>query len=138
MTSPRPVKKVLIHRLGSLGDTLVALPAFRLVREAFPEARITVLTNHPQSDHAKSVGMAAILDGTGLADDYLFYPVALRNMRELLRLRNRIARERFDVVSYISSPCSTARKVIRDAGFFLGCGITRHYGFPYARSGRVQ
>ncbi len=138
MTRPRPVKKVLIHRLGSLGDTLVALPAFRLVREAFPEARITVLTNHPHSDHAKSVGMAAILDGTGLADDYLFYPVALRNMRDLLRLRNRIARERFDVVSYISSPSSTARKVMRDSVFFLGCGIRRQYGFPYARIGRVN
>ena len=58
------IKNVLIHRLGSLGDTLVALPAFRLVRETFPGAKITVLTNHSHSDHAKSVGMSAILDGT--------------------------------------------------------------------------
>ncbi len=55
---------------------------------------------------------------------------------ELFRLRNRIARERFDAVVYLSSPYSTARKVIRDAVFFLGCGIRRQYGFPYARRGR--
>ncbi len=32
------VKRVLIYRLGSLGDTLVALPALRLVARAFPNA----------------------------------------------------------------------------------------------------
>jgi heptosyltransferase-3 len=109
------IHRVLIHRLGSLGDTLVALPAFRLVRETFPDARITVLTNHAHSDHAKSVGMAAILDGAGLVDGYLYYPVALRKIGELFRLRNQIARERFDTVIYLSSPGSTANKAIRDA-----------------------
>ena len=134
----RRIHRVLIHRLGSLGDTLVALPAFSLVRETFPEARITVLTNHAHTDHVKSVGMAAILDGAGLVDDYLYYPVALREIGELIRLRNRIARERFDTVIYLSSPGSTAKKVIRDALFFLGCGIRRQYGIPYTRRGRVN
>jgi heptosyltransferase III len=138
MMNARPIHRVLIHRLGSLGDTLVALPAFRLVRETFPEARITVLTNYAHSDHVKSVGMAAILDGAGLIDNYLYYPVALRNVRELFRLRNGIARERFDAVIYLSSPFSTATKVIRDALFFLGCGIRRQYGFPYTLRGRVN
>jgi heptosyltransferase III len=130
------IQKVLIRRLGSLGDTLVALPAFRLVRDAFPEARITVLTNHAHSDHAKSVGMQAILAGAGLVDDYLYYPLGLRDPGELFRLRNRIARERFDIIVYVSSPDSTALKVIRDALFFLGCGIRRQYGVPYTRRGR--
>jgi heptosyltransferase-3 len=138
MMNPLRIEKVLIHRLGSLGDTLVALPAFRLVRDAFPEARITVLTNHAHSDHAKSVGMPAILDGAGLVDDYLHYPVGLRNPGELVRLRNRIARARFDAVVYVSSPDATPLKVIRDALFFLGCGIERQYGFPYTRRRRVN
>jgi heptosyltransferase III len=136
--STRRIQRVLIHRLGSLGDTLVALPAFRLVRQAFPVARITVLTNHAHSDHAKSVGMAAILDGAGLVDDYLYYPLALRKPGELFRLRERIARERYDIVIYLSSPGSTFNKVSRDALFFLACGIRRQYGFPYARRGRVH
>jgi heptosyltransferase III len=134
----RRIQNVLIHRLGSLGDTLVALPAFRLVREAFPDAIITVLTNHAQSDHAKSVGMAAILDGTGLIDDYLYYPVRLRRIDELNRLRNQIARRRFDVVAYLSSPGSTHMKVSRDALFFISCGIRRQYGFPWTQRGRLN
>ena len=31
-------RRVLVYRLGSLGDTLVVLPAFHLIREVFPEA----------------------------------------------------------------------------------------------------
>ena len=64
--------------------------------------------------------MAAILDGTGLADDYLYYPVALRNIRELLRLRNRIARERFDVVSLHFVALFNGRESHPRRGFFPG------------------
>src|ERR1700678_207013 len=138
MVGSRRGQRVLIHRLGSLGDTLVAIPVFRLVRTAFRDARITVLTNHAHSDHAKSVGMRALLDGSDLVDDYLYYPVALRDPGELLLLRNRIARERFDTVVYVSSPASTAVKVVRDALFFLACGIRRQYGVPYGRSSRLN
>ena len=106
----RRISRVLIHRLGSLGDTLVALPAFRLVCETFPKATITVLTNYAHSDHIKSVGMSAILDGAGLVDNYLYYPVALRNVRELFRLRSQISRECFDAVIYLSSPFSTTKR----------------------------
>ena len=63
-------------------------------------------------------------------------PLALRDPGELFRLRNRIARERFDAVVYLSTPGSTAAKVIRDSLFFLGCGIRRQYGIPVTRRGR--
>jgi len=35
---PDDVRRVLVFRLGSLGDTVVALPSFRLVARAFPQA----------------------------------------------------------------------------------------------------
>ena len=44
--------RILIYRLGSLGDTVVALPCFRLIRSHYPEAEITVLTNIPVSGKA--------------------------------------------------------------------------------------
>src|SRR5687768_5614672 len=36
-------RSVLIYRIGSLGDTLVALPALWAIREHFKDARITLL-----------------------------------------------------------------------------------------------
>ena len=40
-------QRILVHRLGSLGDMCVALPALRVVRQAFPQAEIALLTNLP-------------------------------------------------------------------------------------------
>ena len=41
MTSPR---RVLVYRCGALGDTIVALPAIRAVREAYPDADLALMT----------------------------------------------------------------------------------------------
>jgi hypothetical protein len=45
----RSVRRVLIFRLGSLGDTIVALPAFHLIARAFPDAERIVLTDEPRN-----------------------------------------------------------------------------------------
>ena len=56
---PEPkVRKVLIYRLGSLGDTLVALPCFHLIERMFPGSERVLLTNFPV--HAKAPAAAAV------------------------------------------------------------------------------
>ena len=40
--SPASARRVLIFRLGSLGDTVVALPSFRLIARTGPAKAITV------------------------------------------------------------------------------------------------
>jgi ADP-heptose:LPS heptosyltransferase len=122
----------LIHRLGSLGDTIVALPSFHLVRAAFPEAHVTLLTNCTYGSWMPPI--ASILDGSRLVDDYLEYPRHLRDPRQLLALRRRIAKGRFDCVVYLSTPKGSLVKSVRDALFFLGCGIARQVGVPYRRT----
>ena len=57
-------KRVLIYRLGSLGDTLVALPALHLVARAFPDAVRRMLTNFPVN--VKAPAAAAILGDSRL------------------------------------------------------------------------
>jgi ADP-heptose:LPS heptosyltransferase len=126
------IRRILIHRLGSLGDTIVALPSFHLVRAAFPEAHVTLLTNCTYGSWMPPV--ASILDGSRLVDDYLEYPRHLRDPRQLLALRRRIAKGRFDCVVYLSTPQSNLVKSMRDALFFLGCGIARQVGVPYRRT----
>lgn len=41
------MKRVLIIKLGALGDVVIALPAIERIRQAHPEAEITVLTTAP-------------------------------------------------------------------------------------------
>src|SRR5882757_2146589 len=77
-------KRVLIYRLGSLGDTLVALPAFHLIARAFPDAERRLLTNFPVN--AKAPPAAAILENTNLIHGYFRYAAGTRSPRELLTL----------------------------------------------------
>ena len=65
MHSISPTKRVLIYRLGSLGDTLIALPALKLVAEAFPEAERRLLTSFPPN--SKAPPSSAIVENTGLS-----------------------------------------------------------------------
>ncbi len=120
-------ERVLIYRLGSLGDMLIALPAFSLVERALPGAKRLLLTNSPV--HAKAPAAAAVLEGTGLVDGYLRYTVGTRNPLELLRLWWEIWRFRPDVVVYLAAARGVAA-ARRDVRFFHLCGARRIVGAP--------
>ena len=123
-------KRVVIYRLGSLGDTLVALPAFHLVRQAFPEAHITLLTNVPVNGRAAP--MEDILRNTNLYDDSLSYPTSLRDVSKLIELRRRLKAGRYDCLIYLTEPKGGIRTSIRDYLFFRFCGIRRVVGVPFS------
>lgn len=123
-------QRVLIYRLGSMGDTIVALPALRLVQRAFRDAERWVLTNFNVS--SKAAPMAHVLDGTGLVHGYLEYPIGVRDPRGLLRLRREIRRLRPEALVYMAAPRGRL-KALRDVAFFRGCGIRRVIGVPYTR-----
>ncbi len=119
------VRRVLIYRLGSLGDTVVVLPCFHLIARVFPNAERRLLSNFPV--HAKAPASAAVLGGSGLVDGYMRYTVGTRNPLELLRLMWEIRRFGPDVLVYLMNP--RARKAIeRDMMFFRLAGVTRVVG----------
>ena len=121
-------ESILIYRLGSLGDTLVALPTFRAVRRSFPTARIVALTNIPVSPKAPS--LPSILENTGLVDEAFNYPIGVRVWAVLRRLRKEIARRRFAVGINLSER-RDAWKSLRDHLFLRSCGIPRIIGTPW-------
>ena len=121
------VRRVLIYRLGSLGDTIVSLPSLHLVARAFPQAERRLLTNFPVE--TKAAAAQTILDGTGLIHDYFSYAVGLRHFNKLLDLRKAIREWQPDVVVYLM-PGRGIRNARRDAVFFRSCGITRLIGMP--------
>ena len=121
------MKRVLIYRLGSLGDTTVALPALHLVERAFPQAQRLLMTNFPV--HAKAPAASAILDGSGLVDGYINYPVGTRDVRELAKIWWTIRRFRPDVMVYLAA-IRGGEAVQRDARFFRICGVRKIVGLP--------
>jgi len=119
------ISRVLIYRLGSLGDTVVALPCFHLVARAFPNAERRLLSNFPV--HAKASASAAVLDGSGLVHGYMRYTAGTRNPVELLRLILGIRRFDPDVVVYLMNP-RPWKAVGRDRLFFHMTGVRRLVG----------
>ncbi len=125
------VLRILIYRLGSLGDTIVSLPALRLMQRVYPQTERWMLTNF--SSNSKAAPMAHVLDGTGLVHGYIEYPLGLRDPRALLRLRQAIRRLNPDVLIYLAAPRGRL-KALRDAAFFRACGIGHLIGIPYSKS----
>ena len=120
-------RRVLVYRLGSLGDMVVALPALHLVARAFPDAERRMLTNFPVS--TKAAAAAAVLDGSGLVQGYVRYAVGTRSVGELLGLWWRIVRWRPEVVVYLAA-ARGVKAARRDEAFFRMCGVRRMIGVP--------
>ena len=131
----KPPRRILIYRVGSLGDTVVALPALRLVASAFPDAERRALTNFNVSSKAAPMGM--VLDGTGRSHGYFEYPLGLRDLPGLMRLRREVRKFRPDVLVYLAAPRGRL-KAWRDALFFRASGINRLIGVPYHASQQKQ
>lgn len=107
---------------------MVALPALRLIRRSFPEAGITILTNTPVS--GKAAPLEAVLEGSGLYQDTLHYPIGLRDPSALLELIRMIREKQFSVALHLT-PHRGLAKTIRDYIFFKACGISRIIGLPW-------
>ncbi len=124
---PLAARRVLIYRLGSLGDTVVALPCFHLIARSFPDAQRALLTNIPVN--AKAPAAAAVIGSSGLIHEYINYPVGVRNPWHLAKLAITLRRYRADVLIYLAAPRGPAA-LARDLRFFRFCGIQRILGVP--------
>lgn len=119
-------RNILIYRLGSLGDTVMALPAFNLIKEKFKSDKLYLLTNKPVNSKAPLA--AAILgDGFNLCE-VLTYPVGTRSPSVLLGLLRKIKSLNIDTVINITAYRS--KKIdSRDKLFFKAAGIRHLIGF---------
>lgn len=120
------VRKVLIYRLGSFGDTVVALPCLHLIARSFPNAERRMLTNFPV--HAKAPASAAIIGDSGLVHSYMRYDYGTRSPRELWRLIREIRAYKPDVLIYLIQ--RKPKGVQRDHFFFKLAGVKRIIGIP--------
>jgi heptosyltransferase-3 len=125
-------RRLLIYRLGSLGDTAIALPAFHLLRRTFPQAEKRVLTNTPVSAMAPPIEDVL---GDRFVDSFMAHPLALRAAAPILALRRTIAAWNPDLVVYLTG-LRGQRRALRDAAFFRLCGVRTIVGLPIGARAR--
>jgi asparagine synthase (glutamine-hydrolysing) len=124
-----PSPRILLYRIGQLGDTIVALPAMWAIRHAWPEAHLALLFDR----HRKAGYVAAfdLLQGCGIFDEFIGYPFEAklgRKATEALRLLAIIRARRFDTLAYLAPSGRSAERVRRDRTFFRAAGIKRFIG----------
>lgn len=125
--SEKPVERILIYRLGSLGDTIVALPCFHKIAECFPDAERYILTNVPVS--SKAAPLESILGNSGLIDGAIVYPLRLRSIRQLWALARQLRLLGASTLIFLMTSRGLLT-VYRDIIFFRLCGIKRIVGAP--------
>jgi ADP-heptose:LPS heptosyltransferase len=128
-------KRVLIYRLGSLGDTVMVLPAFHLVREAFPTVPLSLLTNVAVSDKAAPV--ADILGPACPFEEVIAYPAGTRSVNALAALVLSLRRRRFSHCVYLAKPKGGLANLCRDWALFKMAGIPEVIGIPWTRKDRL-
>lgn len=121
-------KKILVYLFGSLGDSIVAIPALRAVRRHFPAAEIVLLQNFQTGNIVK----ASEVIPDGLVDRYLSYNSRVSSIAKVSNfylLWRMLRREHFDAAVYLVISERPAKAVVRDRLFFRSCGITELFGF---------
>lgn len=124
--------QIVVFRIGSLGDTLVALPAFRHIRRCEPDAHITLLTNCPVGGGVKAASSYQVLAGTGLVDDFIEYRQS-RNPGDWISLLRELRRRR-PVRIYYMMPVRTFAQRLRDIVFLALTGAKRTIGLSLGHS----
>jgi ADP-heptose:LPS heptosyltransferase len=120
-------RPVVIFRLGSLGDTVVALPCFRLIADRFAQTKRIALTNMPHVKEA--VPLESILFDGGFIDDCIGYPLRMRDVGALIELRRKLRATGADTLVYLQRRIRLWH-VHRDILFFRACGFRQIVGAP--------
>lgn len=110
-------ERVLIFRVGSLGDTIVALPAFNLIRKEFCNAEIKVLSNLPTGSGSKEALLQSVMGKSSLVDGYYNYSLGRGRLRGLLDIAKELRAWGVTHVIYMM-PVRTRLMIARDWLFF--------------------
>jgi heptosyltransferase-3 len=121
---------VLIFQIGSMGDTVIAMPCYREIARRHPDARRYLVTNYPKG--SKMVPAQAILSATGLIAGCVEYPWPLRRTNAIIALYRKLVALRAKTLYYLTDEPKLIR-LIRHYVFFRICGITEFHGVPWSR-----
>ena len=155
-----PCRRVLVFHIGSLGDTVLTVPALQALRSHLgPSATISLLHNGGADGR---VAPTTIIP-EGLVDDVLSFldpvgpsadqhPGAAGSVRAAARravgagrrtfdavtLLRRLRRRRFDAVVNLALADRSTRSLRRDRAFYRLCGIETMVGFEAETPGRPE
>lgn len=123
----KEVKKILIYRIGNLGDTVCAMPAMVAVRRRFPDAWIGLLTNKEEGSNPDA---EEVLNGNDFLDEIITYqPERLREIKYLWDILKRLHKLQIDLLVYLALSIYSRQRLTRDWCFFKLADCKKLVGF---------
>ena len=108
---------------------LAAVPALWALRDNFPDAHITLLSDRQIG--GDYVTADSVLGGSGLVDEFMTYPVGgsiAQRAVGLLGLLRKLRCKHFDAMAYLAPSYRTASQAARDRRFFRAAGVPVFFG----------
>ena len=117
------INKILIYRCGTIGDTIVSIPAMNLLRKKFSNASFILMTAH-NSDG--KIWADEVLREFNWFDEFVTYSSSdLRKLKKIFSLIKNICFLNPDLVVYLASDKNSALKIWRDRFFFFLSGAKK-------------
>ena len=128
-------KAVLVFRTGHLGDTVCAIPAFRLIRSHFANEELVLLCDH-LSDGDK-VPAVEVVQSLGIFDRIITYTSG-QGVFSVWQLFRAVRAVQPSLLIILPQSQESVRRVRRKKRFFLGCGVAdvRGLEMPGSRNGQ--
>jgi heptosyltransferase-3 len=105
---------VFVYRIGSLGDSLVSLPALHYIKQKHKNEKIILLTKF-----FNSLNTWDVLKYSGIFDNVVFYD---KNILDFIIKVRSFSKDKNSILYYLP-PFRTKLQVIRDKIVFKLCGI---------------
>ncbi len=126
------IRRILVFRIGNIGDILVTLPTLDAIRARFPEAHIALLTS-PGRQGAPGAGQI-LPEGKWFDELLVYYTPDVRSWNGRVRLLRRLRKGRFDLFIELPNQQSKPRDELRNmivarlAGcrFAVGFEVSQH------------
>ena len=126
---PRPVegRNVCLYRIGNLGDIICALPAMQAIRDAYPRAKLTLVTSPGEQGMP---GAQELLSGAlWLEELVVYYAEDIATHQQRLSFIKQLRQRKFDIWIELPNDIATLRKVFRNMLVARLAGARWAYGW---------
>lgn len=119
-------ERILVYRMGNLGDIVVALPALHALRARYPKAHLILVTSPTKRG---APGAAEVLAKDGTFDEMIVYYIdESSNPAFLCRLRSRIAAARIDLAILLPDDQTSLISAAKQMLLMAASGVRRIVG----------
>ena len=130
-TWENPIRRIVVYRIGNIGDILVTLPALNAIRKRFSDAHITLLTSPGKKG---APGAQQILPlGKWFDELFVYFSSNVQTWNGRLQLLRRVREGKFDLFIQLPNQQSRLRDEVRNMAFARLAGCRYAAGFEVSQ-----